>query len=122
MASGEPCRAWLEQHKQQPLPVVQFAGGVRRAIGPHKWDMKVNAGRTLLARVQLPLMHAWALTIHKCQGAHAHSHLNRVVPRAAAAVSPGSQAGCGQPIEASAGSLDLQGVCFGSRRPYKECA
>ena len=69
MGHGDPCSSWMEQNGEPQMPVVHFANGVRRAIGPFCWDVKINGGRETLARVQMPLIQAWALTIHKCQSA-----------------------------------------------------
>ena len=69
LGHGDPCTAWMELNRAPPLPVVQYANGVRRAIGPFTWDVKVNGGNETLVRVQMPLTQAWALTVHKCQGA-----------------------------------------------------
>lgn len=49
-------------------PVVQFAnGGPRLLIIPEKWETKVQ-GKTIARITQIPLIHGWSLTIHKCQG------------------------------------------------------
>jgi ATP-dependent DNA helicase PIF1 len=36
-------------------------------ITPYTWNMQI-AYQVEVSRVQIPLMTAWALTIHKCQG------------------------------------------------------
>ncbi|XP_042504799.1 ATP-dependent DNA helicase PIF1-like [Macadamia integrifolia] len=49
------------------LPIVEFDSGQEMVISPDRWD--VTQGKTVFAtRRQLPLIPAWALSIHKCQG------------------------------------------------------
>lgn len=47
-------------------PVVQFNSGIVRTIKPHAWYSESNKGVTIH---QIPLVAAWAITIHKSQGA-----------------------------------------------------
>lgn len=47
------------------FPVVRFSDGDTLSIGPHIWESICKR----VARVQLPLIVAWAVTAHKIQGA-----------------------------------------------------
>lgn len=49
------------------LPIVQFDSGKKLTMKPVEWH--VMAGNKVVARrKQIPLILAWALSIHKCQG------------------------------------------------------
>jgi ATP-dependent DNA helicase PIF1 len=47
------------------LPVVEFRNGHTQRVGHHTWASDVVEG---LGAKQIPLIHAWAITIHKAQG------------------------------------------------------
>lgn len=49
------------------LPVVKFTNGERRRLGPEEWDIEIS-GEVVAKRTQIPLMLAWAISIHKSQG------------------------------------------------------
>lgn len=46
-------------------PIVRFRNGTRRSITAHVWQSENIAW---LGVKQIPLIHAWAMTIHKAQG------------------------------------------------------
>ena len=47
------------------LPVVQFNNGGKRTIAYHNW---ISENVPSVGVKQIPLIHAWAITIHKAQG------------------------------------------------------
>ena len=47
------------------LPMVRFKNGQKRIIGYHVW---ISENYPWVGVKQIPLIHAWAITIHKAQG------------------------------------------------------
>ena len=51
-----------------PYPVVKFTGGRKMVLEREEWSVELPGGRESASRRQLPLMLAWAISIHKSQG------------------------------------------------------
>lgn len=72
--------------KKTKYPLVRFTNADNVTtrdvlIEPEKWDHVNEKNEVLVARTQLPLMLAWALSIHKSQGltlSHVRVNLNRI--------------------------------------------
>ncbi|KAG0745171.1 hypothetical protein G6F35_007101 [Rhizopus arrhizus] len=51
-----------------PYPVVRFASGRELVLEYETWSFELPGGKVLASRSQIPLMLAWAISIHKSQG------------------------------------------------------
>ncbi|KAF9601268.1 hypothetical protein IFM89_018378 [Coptis chinensis] len=49
------------------LPKVRFDSGLVHMIGPEEWHV-MEGEKVLATRKQIPLILAWAISVHKCQG------------------------------------------------------
>lgn len=47
------------------LPFVLFSNGQKVTIGPHILTCKFDNGKLSVSRIQIPLIPAWSITIHK---------------------------------------------------------
>ena len=89
------------------LPLVQFNDGQKRIIGEHTWPSETLPG---IGVKQLPLIYAWAITIHKSQG----------VTLECAQIDAGSQIfECGQTYVALSRVKDLNGLYLTGFNPQK---
>lgn len=89
------------------LPLVQFNDGQKRIIGEHTWPSENIPG---MGVKQIPLIYAWAITIHKSQG----------VTLDCAEIDVGSQIfECGQTYVALSRVKDLNGLYLTGFNPDK---
>ncbi len=52
---------------ESKLPIVKFLNGTELVIKYDSWSFKINAAGQMATRKQIPLMLAWAISIHKSQ-------------------------------------------------------
>jgi hypothetical protein len=55
------------KHVGLMAPIVRFNNGICRLIERERWDIK-SGDKVVGSRTQIPLMLAWAITIHRSQG------------------------------------------------------
>jgi ATP-dependent DNA helicase PIF1 len=97
----------LIKKNEEKLPLVQFNDGQKRIIGRHVWRSENVPG---LGVKQIPLILAWAITIHKAQG----------VTLEMAQIDAGSNIfECGQTYVALSRVKDLEGLYLTAFSPQK---
>lgn len=80
---------FVKRTAEQKWPIVQFLNGNKRTIYPRCMmnELGDDEPYSLLSRTQIPLMAAWAMTVHKAQG----MTLSRVIVDLSHAFEPGQE-------------------------------
>ena len=97
----------VESFAPDGIPIIKFKNGVLRRMEPHTWQSETIPNVTIK---QIPLILAWAITIHKSQGAtldHAEIDIGRGIFE------------CGQTYVALSRVKSLDGLYLRSFDPAK---
>ncbi len=110
-------RVFIKQTAVQEWPIVQFLNGIKRTIYP--WCIVNELGDeepySLLSRTQIPLVAAWAMTVHKAQ----RMTLSRVIVDLRHSFEPG-QAHVALSRAETLGGLKVEGLPKEGRGPNKQ--
>jgi ATP-dependent DNA helicase PIF1 len=98
---------FIDNGKKELMPVVKFSNGITRPIDKHYWQSEEYPS---IAIGQYPLCLAWALTIHKIQGA--------TMPRAEIDIGQNIFE-CGQTYVALSRIQSLDGLYLSAFQPHR---
>ena len=110
-------RAFVKRTAVQEWPIVQFHNGRKRTIYPRCMmnELGDDEPYSLLSRTQIPLMAAWAMTVHKAQG----MTLSRVIVDLRHSFEPGQEYVALSRAE-TLGGLKVEGLPGKDKGPNKE--
>lgn len=110
-------KVFVNRTAVQEWPIVQFLNGKRRTIYPRCLMNELGDDKpySLLSRTQIPLMAAWAMTVHKAQG----MTLSRVIVDLKHAFEPGHEYVALSRAE-TLGGLKVEGLSRDESGPNKQ--
>lgn len=60
--------SFVKDDEHGELPQIKLRDGTMMVVEPTEWSIENEQGKAIASFKQLPLRHAWAITVHKSQG------------------------------------------------------